>query len=272
MTPGLLLAIHGISALAQVLAAGIALRQMAAVAGHYRLAWGAVSLALVLMFERRIAPLWRTLSGDEVSNLADAIFGLAISLLMVAGMIGIRRLFTDMRRQERQLDALARTDALTGLPNRREILERLGREIERGERAGHPVAVLMFDIDHFKQVNDTWGHAVGDRVLQAVAETAQDSLRRIDSCGRIGGEEFLVLLPETGEADAQAAAERLRAAIAQRPITHAGQPLRVTVSIGVAVRPLGGAPLDTDMLIHNADQALYIAKEAGRDRVAMLSN
>jgi diguanylate cyclase (GGDEF)-like protein len=264
-----LLLVLGLSTLAQTVAAWIALHQMAAVSGRYRVAWGCVSLALALMVQRRAAPLWRLIAEGQPSNNADAWFGLAISLLMAAGIYGIRRLFLDMKRQEVELDALARTDVLTGLPNRREIMERLQDELERSDRSRHPVSVLMFDIDHFKRVNDTWGHAAGDQVLKVVAETAQASLRRIDSCGRIGGEEFLVLLPETDRDDAQATAERLRMAIASQSITFDGKNIEVTVSLGVAIHA-AGAPLPApDLLIQRADEALYAAKEGGRNRVVM---
>ena len=259
----------GLSALAQASAAWIALRQIGAVSGRYRFMWGFVALALALMVERRAVPLWRLVAAGDPGHAADAWFGLAISLLMVTGIYGIRQLFIDMKQQEVQLDALARTDALTGLPNRREILERLQTEIERCARARHPMAILMFDIDHFKQVNDLWGHAAGDRVLKAVADTAHASLRRIDSCGRVGGEEFLVLLPETSHAEAQAAAERLRAAIADRSIENEGPPLRVTASIGVAIHQADAPQFDAGQLVQRADRALYAAKAAGRDCVVM---
>lgn len=264
-----LLVILGLSALAQASAAWIALRQMTETSGRYRLAWGCVSIALVLMVERRVAPLWRLTIGDELTNAADALIGLVISLLMAFGILGIRRLFIDMKQQEAQLDTLARTDALTGLPNRRETLARLRIELERSARSGHPVAVLMFDIDYFKRINDTWGHAAGDHILEAVARVAQASLRRIDSCGRIGGEEFLVMLPETDREEAQAAAERLRAAIADQVVQRDGRLLRATVSVGVAIHHPAD-PLPTpDLLIQRADHALYAAKESGRNRIVM---
>jgi diguanylate cyclase (GGDEF)-like protein len=263
-----LLLVLSLSVVAQSLAAWIALRQMADVSGRYRLAWGCVSLALALMVQRRAAPLWRLVGEEQVSNLADAWFGLAISVLMAVGMLGIQRLFGDLKTQQAKLDVLARTDALTGLPNRRETMERLQGELQRSRRSGRPVAVLMFDIDHFKQVNDTWGHAAGDLILRAVAETAQASLRRIDSCGRIGGEEFLVLLPETDHVEAQGTAERLRVAIADCRVQSADRNLHVTVSIGVAIH-LSDTEQSVEDLLQRADKALYAAKAGGRDRVAI---
>lgn len=258
----------GLSVLAQTLAAWIALRQMAEVGGRYRLAWGCVSLALALMVERRLAPLWRHLAATDLENAADAWFGLAISLLMAVGVWGIRRLFIDLNDQAARLDALARTDVLTGLPNRREVLERIAAELERAARTGHPTSLLMFDIDRFKRVNDTHGHAAGDCVLRAVAAIARASLRRIDVCGRVGGEEFLVLLPDADAEAALAAAERLRAAIAARAMHCVDQILHITVSVGVVTR-VPGAATSLDALVQAADLALYAAKDAGRDRVVV---
>jgi diguanylate cyclase (GGDEF)-like protein len=260
--------ILGLSVLAQAFAAWVALRQMAEVGGRYRLAWGCVSLALALMVERRLAPLLRLVYSGETANEADAWFGLAISLLMAVGVWGIRRLFIDMREQQARLDALARTDELTGLPNRREVLERITAELERAARTGLPTSLLMFDIDRFKRVNDTHGHAAGDCVLRAVAAIARASLRRIDVCGRVGGEEFLVLLPDAGAEDARAAAERLRAAIAAGATDCVDKTLHITVSVGVVTR-VPGETASLDALVQAADLALYAAKDAGRDRVVV---
>jgi diguanylate cyclase (GGDEF)-like protein len=260
--------ILGLSVLAQAFAAWLALRQMAEVGGRYRLAWGCVSLALALMVERRLAPLWRQLAATDLENAADAWFGLAISVLMAAGVWGVRRLFLELRDQQCQLDELARTDVLTGLPNRRETLERIAAELERGARMGHPTSLLMFDIDRFKRVNDTHGHAAGDCVLRMVADTARASLRRIDLCGRVGGEEFLVLLPETDGLEAVAAAERLRVAIASGSADCLGKRLKITISVGVATQ-LPAMPMPPEALVEAADRALYAAKNAGRDRVAV---
>lgn len=260
--------ILGLSVLAQASAAWLALRQMAEVGGRYRLAWGCISLALALMVERRLAPLWRHLAATDPEIPADAWFGLAISLLMAFGVWGVRRLFLELRDQHCQLDELARTDVLTGLPNRRETLERIAAELERGARLGHPTSLLMFDIDRFKRINDTHGHAAGDCVLRTVADIARASLRRIDLCGRVGGEEFLVLLPETRGEEALATAERLRAAIAAASAPCLGKRLRVTVSVGVVTQAPDPAAR-FDALVQAADGALYAAKNAGRDRVAV---
>ena len=258
----------GLSIIAQALAALIALRQVGEVSGRYRLAWGCLTLALILMVERRAAPLWRHLQTGDLPNATDAMFGLGISVLMAIGIWGIRRLFIDMRLQESRLDELARTDALTRVPNRREILERLHEESVRIERTGRPLSILMIDIDHFKAVNDDHGHAVGDNVLKTVARCIETSLRRIDHCGRLGGEEFLVLLPEADREEAFAAAERLREAIAASEHPFDGGVLHITVSIGVATRAVSAA-LAPEILLRAADAALYAAKNAGRNRVKL---
>lgn len=264
MTPLIL----GLSIIAQTLAALIALRQVGEVSGRYRLAWGCVTLALILMVERRAAPLWRYLQTGALPDAMDALFGLGISILMAMGIWGIRRLFIDMRLQENRLDELARTDALTQVPNRREILERLHEESVRIERTRRPLSILMVDIDHFKAVNDSHGHAVGDAVLKTVAQCIETSLRRIDHCGRLGGEEFLVLLPEADREEAFAAAERLREAIAAGEYRFDFGLLHITVSIGVATLT-GSSALAPETLLRAADAALYAAKNAGRNCVRL---
>ncbi len=161
--------------------------------------------------------------------------------------------------RNQQLALAARTDALTGLPNRAHAQGELLRLAESGHH--HPVSVLLLDLDHFKQINDTQGHAVGDAVLVSCAQTLRQTLRRSDDLARWGGEEFVVWLPRTGLQDAQCVADKLRAAIAAQP--HAGGH-RVTASLGVAQWQAG--ELLSDVLLR-ADQAMYQAKHAGRNRV-----
>ncbi len=164
-----------------------------------------------------------------------------------------------------QVQRLAITDELTGLHNRRHFFELAEREFERASRYGRPLSAVMLDIDHFKRVNDTHGHAVGDQVLQALAARFRANVRDIDLLGRYGGEEFIALLPEVGLESARVAAERLRQSVAETPIGTAAGPLSVTVSLGVA----SAAPDCPDLptLLRLADEALYAAKKAGRNRV-----
>jgi diguanylate cyclase (GGDEF)-like protein len=170
---------------------------------------------------------------------------------------------TRIAAQKAALTEMAISDPLTGLHNRRSFQVRLAEEIERTRRSQVPFTLLL-DLDHFKQVNDRFGHQAGDQALQAVAAVLHQQLRAVDLPARIGGEEFAVLLPDTTGHGALEAAERLRAAIAAQPIPHPHATITVTASIGVAWCP---AHADTgDGLLRVADQALYQAKRAGRNR------
>jgi diguanylate cyclase (GGDEF)-like protein len=167
-------------------------------------------------------------------------------------------------RQHARLAAAARTDAKTGLLNAGAWQQAAAAEAARAARSGRSLAVAMVDIDHFKKVNDTWGHLVGDQVLAAVARILAGQLRPYDVAGRFGGEEFAVLLPDATEATARLVAERMRASIATtNPMP--GTTLQVTVSIGVAA----AVPARENLrdLVAAADEALYAAKQAGRNRV-----
>ena len=161
---------------------------------------------------------------------------------------------------------LAIRDSLTGLFNHRHIVELLAREVERAGRYPGGVSALMLDVDHFKQVNDEHGHLAGDAVLKDVARLLKDTLRTVDSVGRYGGEEFLVLLPHTPPEEAQRTAERIRQRIEQHAFRAGSRTLRATVSVGVASWGMGDVR-SPESLIREADQALYRAKEAGRNRV-----
>jgi len=167
--------------------------------------------------------------------------------------------------------SLALTDELTGLYNRRYLLAHLDELVARVSRDGLDAAVLLVDIDHFKQVNDTYGHAAGDDVLRELAARATNTVRSVDLVARLGGEEFVVVMPETGPAIAVAVGERLRLAIANEPFTIRtnGERLDITVSIGITSAIAGGD--DRDRLLKRADDALYCAKAEGRNRVVSRS-
>ncbi len=159
-------------------------------------------------------------------------------------------------------------DSLTGLWNRKAILENLDGELIRSQRKGTPLAVLMADIDHFKEVNDAFGHLAGDTVLREVSQRLQSNLRPYDGLGRYGGEEFLLVASDAGVAAALDLAERLRASIASGAMkTEEGSAI-VTLSVGVAVSGKS-AIVNADVLLHAADVALYRAKRGGRNRVEM---
>jgi diguanylate cyclase (GGDEF)-like protein/PAS domain S-box-containing protein len=171
------------------------------------------------------------------------------------------------KRQEQELQRLATTDALTGLLNRRAFLQEVEQELQRFRRHGRAGTLLMLDLDHFKRVNDRYGHPVGDTVLVQVSAVLRERLRLTDRIGRLGGEEFAVLLPETEPQGALPLAQVLREAVAALRIATPMGPLGVTVSIGLAVF-LPGEP-DAAPLLNRADKALYQAKEQGRDRVVV---
>ena len=168
-----------------------------------------------------------------------------------------------------ELERLALTDELTGLLNRRAFRERLGLESRRSARTGQAFGLLALDLDHFKRVNDTWGHPTGDRVLSELASLLEHHLRSTDLVARTGGEEFSVLLLDTDEEATMRVAEKLRSRVREHLFRDVeGQPIgRLTVSVGVAIRPQHGD--DEELLVRRADAALYVAKEAGRDRVVV---
>lgn len=183
----------------------------------------------------------------------------------------------DMREQlrlrkdrEAMFDRLARlalTDELTNLPNRRAFMEVLDRELAQAARDGHPASVAVVDIDHFKRVNDTYGHAAGDQVLRQVGESFTANLRGGDTVGRLGGEEFGILLPRDGLDVALAVLERLAASLRATPMQIGGaEPIYVTVSAGIAKLDGDGSSRDA---LEAADRAMYRAKIMGRDRVAV---
>lgn len=161
-----------------------------------------------------------------------------------------------------QLEQSARTDYLTGLCNRRDLYDKLAAELNRSRRNFKTSALLMADVDNFKAINDSYGHEIGDRMLVAVAEIFRTNLRKEDSCARWGGEEFLVLLPETDRESALNTAEKLRELIAGLSIDADGKGIRVTASFGVALNRPGEA---VNSFIKRADEALYHAKSAGRN-------
>lgn len=166
-----------------------------------------------------------------------------------------------------EVQSLALTDPLTGLQNRRSLFE-LGRvEFARAQRMKRPFCCMMLDLDHFKKINDDYGHLVGDQVLQEFAERCKNLVREVDLIGRYGGEELIILMPETDRTLSLQVAERLRNSIASAPIRVFDREIFVTASIGVASQDENTMDLET--LIARADQAMYIAKHKGRNRVAM---
>jgi diguanylate cyclase (GGDEF)-like protein len=170
----------------------------------------------------------------------------------------------------KEIQDLAITDGLTGLFNRRHFYQMANLEFQRSSRYNRPLSLLMIDVDLFKRINDTYGHLVGDKVLNNVAQKCLLKVRGGDLAGRYGGEEFSLLLPETNEASALALAERLRATIAETPLVIGQGQVKITVSIGVAQKDSECNNLEE--LLRRSDEALYIAKNAGRNCVRVWSD
>ncbi|OGA19797.1 MAG: hypothetical protein A3H32_08820 [Betaproteobacteria bacterium RIFCSPLOWO2_02_FULL_63_19] len=184
----------------------------------------------------------------------------------VSRVVVVSRDITKLKRQQAELWEMAATDFLTGLPNRRYFLAQLEQEMARVHRIDrHCASVLMIDADHFKQVNDTYGHAVGDSILIHLAVVMRNELRKIDAAGRLGGEEFAIILPGADISAAKIFAERLRKKVAGTPAAHEERVISLTVSIGVAA--MNGSDKNGDAALVRADRALYRAKEHGRNRV-----
>lgn len=193
---------------------------------------------------------------------------------LLAGLAHQAMALIELRAHERllsnsveRLEYLASTDALTGLLNRRVLFERLDAEIERSRRYESPLSLVLIDLDHFKAVNDVYGHQGGDAVLTAVGELINTSKRSLDIAARYGGEELCILLPQTSVEGGYAFAETLCRRISELSIEYSGQTLSVTASLGVA--STGIAALTSKQLLELADSALYAAKRHGRNRVVL---
>ncbi len=180
----------------------------------------------------------------------------------------LNREITIRKEYEAELERLAIMDPLTNIYNRRFFFDMANKEIDRSKRYSIPLSLILFDIDHFKKVNDTYGHLVGDQVLINLAKLCQETIRSVDIFARYGGEEFILLMPDSGLKAAQNAAERLREAVAKTNLTDEKIDLVTTISLGVNSWE-GGDELDFTAFIDQADQALYQSKENGRNQVSI---
>lgn len=198
-----------------------------------------------------------------------AIF-VCIVALGIVGSMGFVLMIKE--RADREIRKLAMIDSLTQLLNRRAFMERAEKERSFAKRNALPLGLMMIDVDHFKSVNDRYGHVTGDMVLVNVANILSSRLRKQDSIGRYGGEEFCILLPSTDEKDTASVGEALRSAIENTPLTLQNHAISITVSIGVTAYPMTNCASESslDRLFENADAALYQAKREGRNRVIML--
>ncbi len=191
--------------------------------------------------------------------------GRTVRLEIATDITDRKRMEDDLRAAKHEAEQLAHKDELTGLNNRRAFFELGNRAFKQARRFSHPISIIMLDVDHFKKINDSYGHAMGDRVLQAISEPLRIMVREIDIVARMGGEEFAFVLPETRLNDAANLAERIRRAIESLQLTVEGAAIGVTASLGVACSEDGKESLDT--LLTKADDALYVAKKKGRNQV-----
>ena len=214
---------------------------------------------LVSQTRKHVLASWQAFTAIVAGSLV-----LALALLAATTIYALRSASRTFMLQL-ELERLAQTDSLTGLANRRYFLEQSEREVSRTARYGGAIGVLMLDIDHFKEINDTYGHGVGDAVLKHLAELFKLELRDLDIVGRLGGEEFAIALPQTDSEQSMEVAERLLKSVRETKISlQRAFPLKMTISIGIACQT--GAGNDIKTLLRQADQALYEAKRNGRDR------
>jgi len=244
----------------------------------YSFALSLLSFLLLYLFSEnlvnRIVKLRKLSSGIKEGNFSgiellktdkpkDELDHLRNNLVDTALTIG--RLLSELEEKNRELQELAYYDPLTGLPNRRFFFEHASLIFEEVKRYEKPLSLFVIDIDHFKKINDTYGHDVGDLVLKTFADVLRGIVRKSDICARFGGEEFVVLLPNTDLEGARVLAERIRATVAKNPVEHGSIVIVFTVSIGISQYRKGMQNIDE--LIKEADIALYRAKEGGRNRV-----
>ena len=206
--------------------------------------------------------------GEMIGQSAQNVRTALIYVLMLLPFNGILLTLVVSRLRE-NMERLSHHDALTGLLNRRALEENLAAQLQRSRRNGQRFCVLMLDVDHFKRINDRFGHAVGDAALKHLATKLLGRLRKVDRLARFGGEEFVVLLPGLVLSDAMQVGERLRALVAGSPLPNAAAEIPLAVSIGVA--EWSGALEDSSRLLVRADAALYQAKHQGRNQVVMAS-
>jgi diguanylate cyclase (GGDEF)-like protein len=233
----------------------------AAATALYLMAYGVFFWGLGL----QSSPAAQLLS-NRLNGITACVTGLALSVLLWRKFTTITRQHIQLENANAALERLTRLDGLTGLYNRATFVEMSRRELSRALRSGGETVILLMDLDHFKQINDSWGHPVGDAVLCHVADLLKATVRHTDLVGRIGGEEFMVLLADTSSSDAMALAEKLRQRLQDNPTPWEGQAIGATMSIGLASATSNERRTFED-LYHEADKALYQAKQRGRNCV-----
>lgn len=240
----------------------------------YRWGWLLLAISVFLSIIRDINPIFNIYESNHY-HLRDAWFSLFISLFLLLGIIQIKKLLFQVENNLIALESIAQYDPLTHSLSRTEIMHRIYEEIDRSYRSKSSFALMEIDIDHFKAVNDRFGHEEGDTVLVGLVQDSKKNIRSIDSIGRIGGEEFLILLPNTKIQAAMQIAERLRSDIAQKTYQlKSCESVQITISIGITtfdpVQMTNYQRGDLlEELIRQADMAMYEAKNNGRNRVAI---
>lgn len=208
---------------------------------------------------------------ETLRMLQDVTLVVIVLTLIAEGLLIFRPLVSRVRRDADRLYELAMTDMLTGVNNRRAFMDLAGRELARCLRHGHPLCVLMLDIDRFKSVNDTYGHAVGDEAIKHLAQVAESMLRTEDGIGRMGGEEFAIVLPQTQQNSAWQVAERIRAKVEATILTATtGEVVPFTVSVGLA--RVGPGETSVEPALNRADEGLYVSKRNGRNQVTAIES
>ena len=268
--------LYSLALICQIFASLISLSLFRHSATIYRWGWLFLATGLSLMIGRRIGPIFHIFESGRF-DLLDAVLSLPISGFLLLGVLGLRKILIKVDANQLALETLSQFDPLTNSLSRTEILYRVSEEIDRSRRNKHSFALLEMDIDHFKNVNDQFGHHVGDEILLNLVRHSREAIRSVDAIGRIGGEEFLILLPETNTEGAIQIAERLRKHIANAiNDTSALIPVKITISVGVTIfnpneNPGMARGIALNELINKADLAMYQAKNEGRNRVAFWS-
>lgn len=224
------------------------------------------NIPVIMLTGREDVELKIRLLGHGASDYVTKPFDAGELVARVKVQLKIKNLQDELKKSNEKLRHLSNTDPLTQIHNRRYMMETLGREMQRAERKGTHLSLIMMDIDHFKKVNDLYGHQNGDKVLQTMAELISAEMRGYDCAARYGGEEFVLIMPETIHKDALAVAERIRDRIQSHAFSGQLRGLRTTISMGVATYPVQFISSMEEM-IREADEALYRAKAAGRNRV-----
>lgn len=262
--------LYSLAAVFQLIASIVALYQIRKFTA-FSIGWIVLSLGLALMLTRRIGPLYKLHHFQEFSPV-DAHLTFVVSILLLVGVLKLRKLFDHMQLQEQKLQQISKYDFLTGAFSRYAIIEQGLLEIERSRRLTKSFAILIIDVDKFKNINDTYGHVAGDYVLQEITNICKKSLRQIDMFARYGGDEFLAIFPDSDSEEIRKVASRLQSEIGESSFKFSNNDMKVFVSIGIGFfDPTKDIHLKSlkpkellDHLIHLADKHMYQIKEVSR--------